>query len=145
MLKLVIDANILISAYAFDGEVRRYWRNSLGAHKLIVSPEILIEVENRLRHGEFDLTQDQIRSIVADIVGRCEIVRPVPARDDRFADPTDAHLAALASYRNLDGVAPQVLLTGDARLLALGTLRGCRVMQIGVFCNSELANAENPT
>jgi predicted nucleic acid-binding protein len=136
MLKLIVDANILISAYAFDGEVRRYWLTALGPHRLIVSPEIIIEVEKRLRSGEFHLSDDQIRSILVDILDRCELVRPVPPRDVSFADSTDAHLAALVNHDYPDGVGPHVLLTGDARLLRLSCVGSCKVMEIGAFCHA---------
>ena len=134
--KIIVDANILISAYGCDGEVRRYWRDTLMAYKIVVSPEILIEVEARLRNGEFSMSNDEIRAVLSDILSRCEIVRPNPARDPKFPNTKDAHLAALAKCEHPDGVHPQWLLTGDNALKDLVTIGSCKVVGIGEFCNS---------
>ena len=141
--KVIVDANILISAYGCDGEVRRYWRDSLRTYKIIVSPEILIEVEARLRNGEFNMPSAAIKAMLLDVLDRCEIVRPNPLRDPKFSNTKDAHLAALALHRYPDDVGPRWLLTGDDALGKCSTIGTCKVIGIGEFCNSsksELAN-----
>lgn len=133
--KIIVDANILISAYGIDGEVRKYWRDSLGVYKIVVSPEVVIEVESRLRNGEFSMSSDEIKTILKDIIERCEIVRPAPARD-KFQNFKDAHLAALAMHRYADGVPPGFLLTSDEALRREGSIGACKVVDIAEFCNS---------
>ena len=135
--RIIVDANILISAYGCDGEVRRYWRESLRAYKIAVSPEILIEVEARLRNGEFNLSSGEIRAILKDIIDRCDVVRPSPPRDPKFENSKDAHIAALARHQFADGVSATFLLTGDDALCREGRIGKCRILGIGEFCNSD--------
>src|ERR1700690_930250 len=98
--RIIVDANILISAYGFDGDVRRYWLESLRGHRIVISPEILIEDEARLRDGNFNKLSSEIRAILKNLVSRCEVVRPPPPQDPSFKNQKDAHLAALAKHRN---------------------------------------------
>jgi len=132
---VVVDANILISAYGFDGEVRRYWRESLWGCKVVISPEILIEVESRLRNSAFNLSGQEIKAILLDILHRCELVRPNPARDPSFKNAKDSHLAALAQYKLPNGASPEFLLTGDEALLQERKIGTCEILRIGEFCN----------
>ena len=133
---VIVDANILISAYGFDGEVRRYWRESLWGCKVVVSPEILIEVESRLRNSEFNLAATEIKTILLDILQRCELVRPNPARDPGFKNSKDSHLAALAQHKLPSGASPEFLLTGDEALRRERKIGDCEILGIGEFCNS---------
>jgi len=133
---VVVDANILISAYGFDGDVRRYWHGSLWGCEIVVSPEILIEVESRLRNSEFNLETTEIKKILLDILDRCKLVRPNPARDPKFKNSKDSHLAALVQFKLPGGATPDFLLTGDAVLLQEGKIGNCEVLRIGEFCNS---------
>ena len=133
---VVVDANILISAYGFDGEVRRYWRESLWGCRLVVSPEILIEVESRLRNSQFNLAGTEIKAILLDILQRCELVRPNPARDPGFKNSKDSHLAALAQFKLPGKASPEFLLTGDEALRQERKIGNCEILGIGEFCNS---------
>jgi predicted nucleic acid-binding protein len=102
----------------------------------VVSPEILIEVELRLRDKEFNLATTEIKAILLDIIERCEIVRPNPPRDAKFENLKDSHLAAIAQNQLNDLAKPVVLLTGDDALLRQGNIGDCRIFEIGEFCNS---------
>jgi predicted nucleic acid-binding protein len=133
--KIIVDAGVLVSAYGVDGEIRGYWRNALREYKIVISPEIFIEVESRLRNGEFNLSGEQIKSALKEIVERCEIVRPSPAADPKFEE-SGAYLAALAKHRFADGVFPTHLLTSDDRLLRAGEINASKVVPIENFCNS---------
>lgn len=59
-LTLVVDANILVSAYSSAGRVQKEWRTGVGFHRLVISPEIFAEVERTLRKTEFHLAPDEI-------------------------------------------------------------------------------------
>lgn len=131
--KVIVDANILVSAYGVDGEVRRHWRDSLGEYKIVISPEIFIEVEARLRNGEFSLSPDEIKSALREIAERCDFVRPSPPVDPRFEDSGAANIAALARHRFADGISPAFVLTGEDRLCAEGEIEGCKIVGIEQF------------
>lgn len=72
-MKLVIDANIPVSAYAAEEKIREYWRTALGLHNILISPKIFAEAEMALRQAEFGLTSCEIRAIWLDILDRCKI------------------------------------------------------------------------
>lgn len=131
---VVVDSNILISAYGLDGDIRRYWRESLQGCRLVVSPEILIEVESRLRNSEFNLASKEIKAALAEILGRCQVVRPDPVRDPNFKNFREAHLAALARHKLPSGTAPQFLLTAEEALLREGKIGNCEILGIEAFC-----------
>jgi predicted nucleic acid-binding protein len=134
--RIIVDAGVLVSAYGVDGEIRKLWRELLREYKIVISPEIFIEVESRLRNGEFNLSGDQIKSALKEIVERCEIVRPSPAADPRFEESGAAHLAALTKHRFADGASPSHLLTSDDSLLREGEIDASKVVSIEMFCNS---------
>jgi hypothetical protein len=132
--RIIVDAGTLASAYASDGEVRAHWRNSLSGCKIAISPEILIDVEARLRNGEVTFSGAEIRGILNDILQRCEVVRPAPSTDAKFAACKEAHLAALARHRFPDGVAASFLLTVGGALCGEKKVGSCRVLDIAEFC-----------
>lgn len=134
--KIIVDADVLVSAYGMDGEIRKHWRDLSGEYKILISPEIFIEVESRLRNGEFGLSSSQIKSALKEIVERCEIIRPSPSTDPYFDDAASAHLAALAKHRFADGVSPKFLVTGNDRLCREIEIESCKIVRIEDFCNS---------
>ncbi len=130
--RIIVDANVLVSAYGAGGEIRRLWCDSLRDYKIVISPEIFIEVESRLRNGEFTLSAADIKSALKDIAARCEVVRPNPQPE------TTTSLAALhlARHEFSDGRSPAFLLTTVDHLAALAELEGCKIVSIEEFCNS---------
>lgn len=137
---VVVDSNILISAYGREGDLRRYWRESLQGCQLVVSPEILIEVESRLRNSEFNLAGKEIKAALAEILARCQVVRPEPVRDPNFKDARESHLAALARHKLPNGFAPQFLLTSEEALLREGKIGNCEILAIESFCGESKQN-----
>lgn len=134
--KIIVDSAVLVSAYAIDGEIRRYWRALLADYTIVISPEIFIEVESRLRNGEFGLSSEEIKSALQEIVKQCQIVRPSPAADAP-SEPIDAsNFATLARHRFPDGVSPTYLITADDRLTRETAIDGCKILRIEDFCSS---------
>jgi len=127
-VKLVIDANILVSAYTVEGAVRERWRSGLGLHELIISPEIFSEVERTLREAQFGLSGANIRAILLDILDRCVLVRARSKYEGSVGDEKDRHLANLAREVGADSI-----LTGDQALLEMQTIAGVRVMSLSEF------------
>ena len=119
----MVDSNVIISAYTCDGETRNVWRNALGLCELLISPEILAEVEKNLRKAEFHLPPQEIRAILLDILRRCNVVRVTSAFQGHLADEKDRHLASLASEANAE-----IILTGDRALLSAEKLGNIQIM-----------------
>ena len=127
-LKLVIDANILVSAYSATGRIDDQWRSGLGPHQLMISPEIFAEVERTLRQTEFHLDADEIKQRLKDILERCVLVRPKATFDGTIADEKDRHLGNLALEVGADKI-----LTGETALKKGASIAGTPMVSFAEF------------
>jgi putative PIN family toxin of toxin-antitoxin system len=127
-LKIVIDANILVSAYSANGRIREQWKHGFGPHQLVISPEIFVEVERTLRQAEFHLSPDQIKHCLKDILARCVLVRPKTRFDGEVPDEKDRHLANLALEVKADRI-----ITGETALRTGSPIAGIRVVKLAEF------------
>ncbi|MBU1487977.1 putative toxin-antitoxin system toxin component, PIN family [bacterium] len=124
-MNLVVDANIIISAYTCAGSVRKTWRQDFIFHNLFISPEIFAEVERNLRKAEFKLADEEVRVILVDILDRCKVVRLSSKYEGAIPDETDRHLVALAQGMKADRI-----VTGDRPLKEANNLGGMQVIPI---------------
>lgn len=113
-MRLVIDSNVIISAYTTDGDVRTLWQQGLELQTLLISPEIFSEIERNLRRTEFGLQPEEVRMVLSDILKRCEVIRMSSSPIDYEGD---AHLAVLESDARAD-----FIVTGDHALLDRGKI-----------------------
>lgn len=127
-LKLVIDANILVSAYSATGRISQLWKAGLDPHQLMISPEIFTEVERTLRQAEFHLAPSEITARLKDILERCVLVRSKTRFNGEIADEKDRHLANLALEISADRI-----LTGESALKKSKTIAGTSVMSFAEF------------
>ncbi|MBI3359389.1 MAG: PIN domain-containing protein [Nitrospirae bacterium] len=130
-MKLVIDSNILISAYSVPGEAREAWQAGLAPHRLLISPEIFLEVERGLRQTQFDLSPAEITVMLKDILKRCEVVRPKTPYQGEMADENDRHLVSLAREVGADA-----LITGNRARKNLETAAGIPILSLAQFLTS---------
>lgn len=133
-LKLVIDANILVSAYSATGRINDLWKSGLAPHQLTISPEIFAEVERTLRQTEFHLAPNEIKQRLKDILERCVLIRPKSRFNGEIADEKDRHVANLALEISADRI-----LTGETALKGQSTIAGACVASLVEFL------AEEPT
>jgi putative PIN family toxin of toxin-antitoxin system len=127
-LTLVIDSNILVSAYSTAGKVHDRWQDGLAPHRLVISPEIFAEVERNLRQVEFHLSANEIRACLKDILDRCDLVRPKEKYEGKMPDEKDRHLASLAIEVHADKI-----ITGDAALRAGSPIAGIPILKLNEF------------
>jgi len=126
-MKIVIDANILISLYASKSERSKYWP-ILSLHELYISPEIFTEVERNLRQVEFRLSHDDIKLRLLDALDRCILLRPKLKYDGIIPDEKDRHVATLAMEIKAD-----IILTGDHALQKMNNIAGAKVVSLARF------------
>jgi len=115
MAKIVIDANVLISA-AFGGTPLDAVAKAFAIGTVFVSPQVVTEIEATMRLLAPKLGEERTRSLVklwSGIRGRCVVVEP-QALIRICRDPKDdAYLALCVAAK------AEVLITGDKDLLVV--------------------------
>jgi|SRR6266853_2657928 len=126
-MRVVIDANVLVSAYAHRGTIHQQWREGLGPHEYVISPEIFQEVERNLRQSEFLLSESQVREALVDILNRCRLERSPTEFEGDIPHENDRHLASLYL-----ACAAEYVVTGET-VLRRGSNGGVKFISISEF------------
>jgi putative PIN family toxin of toxin-antitoxin system len=134
MIRAVLDANVFVSAViTATGNAARIldaWR--AGRIDLVVSPEILSEVERVLNYPKIArrhrLSAERIRGFIEDLA-RLSILTPGEIRMSVIQeDPSDDRYLECA----LEGEA-DCIVSGDQHLLETGEYRGIRILTPKAF------------
>jgi len=121
--KLVLDTNIYISAFFWNGNERRVLIEcKKGSYQLITSPSILDEVE-RVLLEKFEVPTDKINAYIEEILIFSEIVFPIRKIDIIRQDPSDNMVLEAADTGNAD-----VIVSGDNHLRKLKRYRNIRII-----------------
>ncbi len=122
--RLVLDTNVYISAYGFDGKPAALMRAIIeGEFELLVSPAILAEVADKL-YDVLGFDDVHVRETIGQICRIAEIVRPV-ARVQVIADDADNRVLECA----IEGAA-DAIVSGDRHLLELGSFEGVEILKV---------------
>jgi len=115
-VKVVLDANVVVAAFASHGLCEAVFELCLDSHQLLISEELLGEIYRNLREkiGLPEATADQIAGLLRD---NCEVLTPLSAVTVACRDPGDLHVIGLAAAGNAD-----YLITGDNDLLVLNKI-----------------------
>lgn len=121
-MKVVIDTNVLVAAFAFGGICRGVLDVVIDSHELVTSEHILSEVGRILatKLGHSTAMAEERVSLLRQF---SEIVSPVPVSAEACRDPDD--LPVLGTILATDD---SCLVTGDNDLLELGTFSGHRIL-----------------
>jgi putative PIN family toxin of toxin-antitoxin system len=123
-VRVLLDSNVLVSAFGTRGLCADVLRLVLSEHELVTADVVLAEVE-RILLMKFRLPQDAVYDIITFL--REHPVEPKPEVEpgQRVRDPDDAWVLASALAAKTD-----ILITGDADLLELGPeAQGLRIMK----------------
>lgn len=135
-MKVVCDANVLISGILFGGHPRRILREGIrGRLDIVISPDILEEFHDVLVRPKFGLTADQVDGIIQQFRESFFLVRPEVSVRVVKRDPDDDRILEAA----LAAVAP-VIVSGDADLLDLKSWRGIRIYTPAEFVVEHLSD-----
>lgn len=128
-MNVVLDTNILVSAYVFPGgapdEVLSLALE--GRFQLITSRPLLFEL-GRVLEQKFGWTPDRAEAAVAQIVRTGNVVEPRERIEDIQIDPADNRVLEAAAAGSAD-----LIVSGDRHLLKLKTWRGIRVLEPRAF------------
>ena len=124
MVKVVLDANVWISGIFFKGKLRKIldqWKE--GRFELVVSPEIWLELEKKLRiWGKRLSKEDQVSRYLALVKKRAIMVYP-REKVNVCEDEDDNKFLEAGKEVKAD-----YLVTGDKGLLKIKRFEGMRVV-----------------
>jgi len=128
-VKVVLDTNILISAFVFPGgPTEDVFRAALeGRIELVTSPPLLAEF-GRVLSSKFGWEPSITEQAVAQIARVGTIVRPKEKVVEIVDDPDDDRVLETALASGAD-----VIVSGDRHLLGLRTWRGIEIEKAARF------------
>ncbi|MDO8964292.1 MAG: putative toxin-antitoxin system toxin component, PIN family [Coriobacteriia bacterium] len=121
---VVLDTNVLISAYVFGGGPAALMRAAITGHlTLVTSPTLLAELA-RIFADKFLWDHERVEAVVLQIARIATIVRP-ETRVDVIAHDADNRVleAAMAGSAT-------IIVSGDRHLLALGSHEEVRILTV---------------
>ena len=123
--RLVLDTNVLISALGWRGVPRDIVRLCLtGRCVLLLSPEILSEVERVLRYPKFKFTPIQIDAYLEQLTEAAELIQPDRQVDAVAEDPSDNRFLECALAGRAD-----VIVSSDRHLLDLESFENIPILR----------------
>lgn len=121
-MKVVLDSNVVIAAFATRGICDLIFEYCLTEHRIILSEFILKEVKANLRK-KLRLPKANIKEIISFLKSNCDIYSP-PKLDIRICrDPDDDQILSLAYFSNAE-----FMITGDKDLLDLGSFKNIPIL-----------------
>jgi putative PIN family toxin of toxin-antitoxin system len=121
-LRIVLDTNVLLAAFATRGLCEALLEACLVSHDLVTSEHILDEVRRNLT-GKFRVPARRTVELVAFLREHAETVRPAVLPASAVVDPEDLPVLGTAVAGRCD-----LLVTGDAALVALGMVEGVPIV-----------------
>ena len=126
-MRVVIDANVAISAAATRGLCEAIMELCIEHHQIILCKGILDEIEEKLR--------DKLRvppAIIAEYLkmlqSNARILKPVAVEKSVCRDPDDLMVLGVATAGEAD-----VIVTGDKDLLVLKKYKGAKIVTPRIF------------
>ena len=110
-MRVVLDSNVLISAFATRGLCAELFRDVAASHELLVSDYILAEVTEKLR-ARLGIPEPTVRGIEELLRGFVTATEADPRFNVNLRDPDDVPVVAFAV-----AVAADILVTGDRDML----------------------------
>jgi len=122
--RIVLDANVLISAILFNGPPRAVLELVIGGSvKCSLSLAILDELRNVLERPKFKFSPEQAFQVIEELHAVCDIVNPTIQVNIVTADPKDNMILECA----LESKAYSIV-SGDQHLLAIVAFRGIQIL-----------------
>jgi len=121
-MRIVLDANVIIAAFAARGLCESVLELCLVSHDLLLSEALLTEIRGNL-HRKIKLPPKTVEQIEHILRENGTLLVPALISANTCRDPGDAHVLGLA----VAGQA-ECLVTGDKDLLVLKRFRQCQIM-----------------
>lgn len=127
--KIVLDTNILISAFGWDGKPREILRKVINQEfELILSQQQIIEIRRVLDYPKFTFENDQKTSFLTFLCAIAFIIDVPNTLRIIKEDPEDNIILETALIGNA-----LYIITGDYHLLKLKEFRGTKIITAAEF------------
>lgn len=127
--RIVLDSNVIISAFLFGGMPRRVLQLVIdGSVQCFISMPILDEIRDVLRRPKFGLSPEGALSFVEQLHDICRLVTPRVRVRAVFADPDDNRVLECAVEAGAG-----VVVSGDEHLRSLHRWRDIRIVSPAEF------------
>ena len=122
--RIVLDANVLISAVLFNGPPRAILELVIGGSvHCSLSLAILDELRDVLERPKFRFSPEQAFQVIEELHAVCDIVNPAIRIDVITADPNDNIILECALESKAD-----IIISGDQHLLAVAAFKGILIV-----------------
>ncbi len=128
-MKVVLDANVVVAAFATQGLCWGLFELCLEKHRLVFSEELLREIHDALRQ-KIKLPAQETEKVVAFLKHTAQMVSVQSVPSGLCRDPDDAKVLGTALAGDAD-----VLVTGDKDLLSLEKFQGISILSPRTFWN----------
>jgi putative PIN family toxin of toxin-antitoxin system len=125
MARVVIDTNVLVSAFINNGKPRKLLLKLLEEHTVILSSQMLAELADVLSRDKFFVTSSQVDRFISVLVRKTKIVSVDSSFKVILEDPDDDIVLNTA----LSGKADYIV-TGDKHLLSLRKFEKIEVLKV---------------
>ncbi len=130
-MKLVLDTNVLISAFISHGTCSEIFEHCGVHHEIVLSVFIPNELSAKLT-AKFNYTRREIESVLELVKSRSRIIATLPSLAPTCRDPDDDNIIATAMAGDCC-----CIVTGDKDLLALERVGSLRIIAPSTFWQFE--------
>jgi putative PIN family toxin of toxin-antitoxin system len=129
MINVVLDSNIFVSGFLFNGKQRKVLDYAIeGKFKVFISEEILSEIKDVLKRPKFKLPPKYIKMIISEIESLSEICYTSEKVINICRDSNDHIILECALESKSD-----YIITGDEDLLSLNAYKGIKILNSDSF------------
>jgi putative PIN family toxin of toxin-antitoxin system len=129
-MKIVLDANVIIAAFAARGLCESIMEVCLSEHEIVLSDDLFDEILRNLRL-KIKLPTNIVDNICELLREHANISIPEPLASDVCRDPDDIKILGLAVASNAD-----YIVTGDKDLLILKNFQGIPILNPRSFSDT---------
>jgi len=128
-MKVVLDTNVIVSAFATRGLCADVFEVCLMSHAIVLSEYILSEVKEKLI-DKINLPKNTVQEIIDYLREQAQIVNPKNIREPICKDKSDIPIIGTALSGNA-----RFIITGDDDLLILKRYKDVEILTLREFWN----------
>ena len=128
-MKIVLDANVVVAAFASRGLCESIVELCLHSHEIVPCEELIGEILTNLRQ-KIKLPSGIVEDIGKFLREHANVISPVPLTADLCRDPDDVKILGLVVAASVD-----CIVTGDKDLLILEKFQGIPILSPRSFSN----------